>query len=122
MTPLRSAIAEFERMVANLREIASRQDEDRRADLVRLRRGLASHIQVIREAGAAAFGTAFDDPLAREFRSRLSTVQSAIATHQANWPAVSIDRSNADFLKSSAHVAQTNRAFIEWVRGQTGPG
>ena len=113
---LRSAIAQFEAIIAEMKEISRRSDSERRGELVRLRRALSNQVMLVREAGATTFGDAIDDPLAREFRLRLSAVLSAIALHQANWPAVSIDEGSDAFRASSANVAQVNASFVGWTR------
>jgi hypothetical protein len=52
-------------------------------------------------------------------------MRSALALHQANWPAVSIDPSNPDYAQSTANVRAANRVFIDLARrvlAQTGSG
>lgn len=103
----------FARIIDELAGVAARSDPSRRSELIALRKRLSDHIVLMRATGIQAF----DDPaLASAFRSRLSTVLNGVAMHQANWPAVSIDRGNAAYRRSAANVATSNRTFIEWTR------
>ncbi|WP_298672434.1 hypothetical protein [uncultured Sphingomonas sp.] len=117
-----AALAEMERIMDDLHDISRRRDEARKSDLVRLRRSLADQMGVIAGAAAQSARLLGDEALAREFRRRFSAVRSAVALHQATWPAVTIDEGGAPYRESAIAVRQTNEAFLGWMRATLGIG
>ena len=89
---------------AAIRSLSLEQTEGWRTEIVRQRRALSECFSRLFQLAdewtpphevAAAFG---------EFRRMLPRVRSAIAFHQASWPAVCLDTSSSDYLRSLEQV------------------
>ena len=114
--PLTRELDVLEAVQVKLAGIADRTDEDRRHDLIRLRRELALQIAEVGKAAEPIFGAA-DPSLARDYRNHFSRMRSATALHQANWPAVRLDVEMEPYQASALEVNEANRSFLAWVRG-----
>lgn len=110
-------IAVMERIQAEIAAVTGRSDQERKHELVKLRRLLSEQIGRVSVAGEAIFGDAVAPHLTAEYRARLSAMRSAIALHQANWPAVSLDSADAGFTRSVLAARSAKDAFISWTRG-----
>lgn len=113
---LHAELDAFEHLLHELSGISLRSDLEGRIQLVKLRRELADRLSTIGKAAQTFFAAESTHPWERDFRKRLSDVRSSIATHQANWPAVSINEANADFVRSAHSVREVNQAFLSWCR------
>ncbi|WP_447725819.1 hypothetical protein [Sphingomonas koreensis] len=94
-------------------------DTDRagtKLELVHLRRELAALIGTIGTTADAHPVLTADPQLLREFRRRLSSVRTAVALHQADWPAVSSARDDPQYRASAARVTRENLSFAGWVK------
>jgi hypothetical protein len=95
-----------------LTAIAQRRDQERKIEMVKLRRMLADQIGVVAQAGRTALP---DQDVHNEFRSRLSVMRSAIALHQAEWPAVKLDNAPEEYSRSAKRVQKARDDFLGWV-------
>lgn len=108
-----AALHDLERVHQDLALIAERTDDARR-DLIARRRELSALMARIGPLAEAAFAA---DPAAlRRFRSLFSTMRSAAALHQANWPAVRLNDDRAAYQLSALVVRDANRRFVAWLR------
>lgn len=105
----------LERVQARLATIATRTDDQRRHDLIELRRELSQQIAKVGRVADPIFASA-DMETAREYRARFSRMRSAAAIHQANWPAVRLGEAADAYRKSALAVREANRDFVAWVR------
>lgn len=124
MPDARSVLVEvdlLEAIQAELAGVASRTDDQRRLDLVDLRRKLADQIARTRPVAEPLFAAQGDAALLQGFRERFSAMRSAAALHQANWPAVSLGERVEEYRASALAVREANRAFVAWMR-DTLPG
>jgi hypothetical protein len=98
---LEDAIAHFEALRAMIIENNRSEGDDWRRILVELRRRLQNSVAEMRTSldGHRAHG--LDADLYAKFVKALSQLRSAIAQHQAEWPAVVIDAKNSKFLESA---------------------
>lgn len=99
-----------------LRESAQMRDaefQDRRKEVLQIRRTIADQ-----NAKIAALGeTAFNDPEQRQaFQSAFSKLRSAISLHMASWPVVSIEVADPGYQASLIKQRDAYRHFIAWAR------
>jgi hypothetical protein len=113
---LRQSIASLEELLALIASISERDDEKRKLDLVQSRRLLALKIGEIATVGNRLFTAFPDKELEAGFRSRLNAMRHAVAMHQADFPAVSLENKNAEFVASARRVRNSNREFVDWVK------
>lgn len=108
-------LALLEGVQGRLATIASRTDDQRRHELIALRRELSLQIAQVGRVADAIFA-ATDAETAREYRTRFSRMRSAAAMHQANWPAVRLGEAVDEYRKSALAVREANRDFVAWTR------
>lgn len=109
------ALAALARIQMELHGIATRSDEQRKYDLVELRRRLASQIAQIGQMSEPLFQGA-EPAVAQEYRNRFAAMRSASAMHQANWPAVRLGEDTPAYQRSGETAGDAMRAFISWMR------
>lgn len=110
------AIDTLERIQNDLASIASRTDEQRKRDLIALRRDISAQIALVSQLAEPVISATGDTQLLQAYRTNFSRMRSIAALHQANWPAVTLGERVAEFRASSATVAEANREFIAWIR------
>jgi hypothetical protein len=101
-----------------LSNLAVQSDDDKRSELVNLRRRLAEQMAVVSKAAETDPKLLGDALLAFEFRSKFSAMRSAIASHQANWPAVKIDHADPRFRQSAASAVRADKEFADWLNSK----
>lgn len=111
-----SEIQKLQKIHTDLAVISERTDEQRKLELVQLRRQLAIQIGVISAQADKSFLTDADHTVALEFRSLLSAMRRGIALHQANWPAVKVDEQNPDYRQSIQQAREANSRFRDWAK------
>ncbi|MDB5582404.1 MAG: hypothetical protein JWR80_7580 [Bradyrhizobium sp.] len=109
-------IGALEQMLADVERILQRSDNERRLELIGLRRLISTQIPRVRDAGARACLPIDGTTLATEYRSRFSAMLNALALHQANWPAIKVNEDMEGYLRSAATVVSMVRAFTTWTR------
>lgn len=112
----RSAVEELETIQQQLASVAKEQGCDWRRELIDLRRKLQMQIGVVAAAIGNTPSLSRDSERGPALSEALSKMRSALALHQANWPAVSIDPASFQYAQSTATVRAANRAFIDLVR------
>jgi hypothetical protein len=115
---LNTLIVKLEDILGKIEAIAHRDDEQRKYDLVNLRRTLAETIGQLSEVGRCLSTALGNRELDEGFRSRLNRMRHAVALHQSNFPATSIDGLSADYKASVRNMKITNREFIDWAKKQ----
>jgi hypothetical protein len=106
----------LEQQHAQLAAIATRTDDARLRDLTRLRREFSEHIGRVGELGEQYFRAREDALRLGQFRSHFSNMRSKTASHQANWPAVSLAEGGQEYTNSARAVTEAVRIFISWLR------
>ena len=106
----------LEAVQAELASIATRTDDARKHELIKLRRKLAVQIGEVGTVADTIFANV-DGALKQAYRDRFSEMRSAAARHQANWPAVRLGEDLEQFHASARDVRQANKEFIAWTRG-----
>lgn len=106
----------LERVQAELRALASRDDDQRRNDLVVLRRNLSAQIAQVGRVAEPVFGTLADAATVQDYRGLFSKMRSATALHQANWPAVMLGERHEEYRASALAVHEVHRTFLAWMR------
>ena len=76
----------LERIQSDLAAIAIRTDDDRRYELIQLRKALSQQIGRVGQDGEPIFGSAANPVDAQTYRDKFSRMRSLTAMHQANWP------------------------------------
>jgi hypothetical protein len=103
----------LEKLLNEIAAVIARSDDQRRFDLVKLRRGLSLRIGAIGRLADPLFrGTAEY----QEYNARFSSMRAAAAEHQASWPAVLLGERGAEFHDSARPMREANREFIKWAR------
>ncbi|MBL0923338.1 MAG: hypothetical protein IBJ12_02590 [Sphingomonadaceae bacterium] len=113
-------INQLEITLEKIEAISTREDEERKYELVQLRRSLAEIIGQITEASLQLFAAISDRSIEEGFRARLNDMRHAVALHQASFPASAIDQHSADYRASVMRVRNTNREFIDWAKPMLG--
>jgi len=114
--PVLRAVDALEQVQAQMAAIGTRSDDQRRHDLIQLRRELAARIADIGSVAHPLFERLGDEALLLDFRNRFSQMRSTTALHQADWPAVSLGERPSEYLTSALRVQDMNRAFVAWIR------
>jgi hypothetical protein len=105
----------LEQIQTQLTEVSKRQDAARKAETVTLRRELAKQLGVLGDVGRAALAKPADAEFYNEYRQRLSAMRTAIALHQSEWPAVTLDEAPAAYLQSVQRVLKARQEFTVWA-------
>lgn len=119
MEDLRAVVRELdllEKVQAELAEVAPREDDQRRHDLIELRRRLSAQIAAVGRASDPIFAAIGDSETARTYRAKFSKMRSAAALHQANWPAVLLGERPDEYQESAMGVREANQDFVAWMR------
>jgi len=110
---LAGEIDALEALLGKIAAVTARDDDQRRFELVALRRELASRIASVGVAGEAVFG---GSPHHADYRAKFSKMRSMAAIHQAQWPAVLLGERGDEFRASAAAMKEANRDFMTWAR------
>ena len=108
---LTRAFDEFERIQSDITVIGSQPVEGWQKRLVEQRRTLQANIVRLREAGVACDGGRVAGKALAEYQQALSAMRTAMALHQAQWPAVTIDQENPDYQQSQLAVRKATGHF-----------
>lgn len=122
---IESELTRLEKVQADLASIASRTDDERKRELIELRRQLSVQIAAVGRAADDFFAANTDEETARTYRSKFSRMRSAAALHQASWPAARLGEAVGEYRTSAMGVREANREFIAWARAALaalGPG
>lgn len=111
----RAAVAELGRIQSDIVAASCSDHDGWRRDLIALRRTLQAQMTMLSQL---IDGGDVDTPA--ELREALNRMRSKVALHQANWPAVAIDRDHPDYRASVQNVRDANAEFIA-VAGRTPP-
>lgn len=97
-------------------DIGWRKDAERKRDLVAARRALGEQLVTLEHLVRDAPDTQIGSDLKREFGRRLSRLRSAIAYHQASWPAVLLQEGEgaAEYRYSAREVTDIFGDFLHW--------
>ncbi|NJS13266.1 MAG: hypothetical protein HC788_00195 [Sphingopyxis sp.] len=110
----------LEQIQTRLAHMATRQDNARKAETVALRRELSKQIGILGEAGRATLGQSADAEFYDEYRKRLSAMRTAIALHQSEWPAISLDETAEGYRLSVQRVLKARENFTPWAIAKVG--
>jgi transposase len=113
---LHDEIDRLEKVQAELAAIANRTDEERKRELIGLRRKLSEQIARVGEVAERFFSQANNPELVKEFRRNSTNMRSKAASHQANWPAIRLDEADEEYQRSARTVRDANRALVAWIR------
>jgi transposase len=113
---LHDEIDRLEKVQAELAAIANRTDEERKRELIGLRRKLSEQIARVGEVAERFFSQANNPELVKEFRRNSTNMRSKAASHQANWPAIRLDEADEEYQSSARTVRDANRALVAWIR------
>lgn len=100
-----AAVAELGRIQREIVLVSAAERDGWRRDLIELRRALQAQITLVSQT---IDERAADDAL----REALNQMRSKVALHQANWPAVAIDRADPAYRASVQDVRAANNAFM----------
>ena len=109
------AFDQLTRLQSDLAAIANHGEDDRRQELIALRRRYAAQIGVMNDAAAPVLAEAPPDDQA-EYRRVFSAMRTNTAAHQADWPAVRISDDAAAYRASAKRATAANGAFNAWMR------
>lgn len=113
---LLAEINKLEQLLGDIERVNSRGDQERKRELIGLRRLMSTQIGTVRATGDAAFPTTDATALAVDYRARFSAMVRAIALHQANWPAVKMDEKGDGYRASASATDARIHDFITWTR------
>jgi len=106
----------LEQVQAELANVASRDDDRRRHDLIDLRRKLSAQIARTGQVAETLIARSTDPALRQAYRSKFSRMRAAAAMHQADWPAVSLGERQNEYRASALKVREANQEFVAWMR------
>jgi hypothetical protein len=113
---LRSALRDYSRAANDVAAVGARQDEGRKRALVLSRRQLSEHVGILSTAIEKDEVLAKSPGEQQELNRLFATMRYALALHQADWPAVSIDDDPLAYRESSLRVREKSSAFWDWCR------
>ena len=115
---LAALIDQFENIQAALRAATGRTDHERKLEIVNLRRALAMVVGRLSDAAGREQWFRASPAAAAEFRARISAMRSALALHQSQWPAVTLDDVTPAYRVSTDAVRAASEHFIGWTKAQ----
>jgi hypothetical protein len=95
-------------------ELCGKTGADDRHRLVALRRELADQLSQV-STHIESVVPLLTDNQARDLRQKFSTMRTAIATHQSNWPAIALDGSAPAYRTSVQNLRNSTKYFINFV-------
>ena len=110
------ALAELERILTAMAEMSKRTDEAWKKEFIEMRRQLQLQLTALTAAAADCNQIRGNPEAAAKLREGWTKMRSALALHQASWPAVRIDRADPAYLESVNKTRTTNWAFVELAR------
>lgn len=110
------ALAELERILTAMAETSKRTDETWKKEFIDMRRQLQLQLTAVASAADECAQIKSNPEAAARLREGWTKMRSALALHQANWPAVRIDREDRGYLDSVSKTRATNWAFVELAR------
>ena len=117
---LRSALVEYGRVGYSVSDVGIRRDDNRKQALVTARRRLAEEVGKIGPLIEQDEELAKAPDKQRELARIFSSMRSALAQHQADWPAVTIDDDPEAYRASSLRVRDKSDAFWTWCKTHLG--
>jgi len=107
------AIDALEATLHQSAELADDEKADNRGAGIKLRRLIAEQVAAVGSFGEQAFGEGIQ---IGTFRQEFSKMRAALASHQATWPIIAINRGDPNYIASVKALRETNRKFIAWAR------
>lgn len=101
----------FQAIQRDILNNSAASDANWKLTLISLRRDLQNRLGLMREALKACETRGADPERCRTLDHELSKLRSAIAGHQADWPAVIIDVENPAYKESLAKLRDVSAAF-----------
>lgn len=117
---LRKALHNYGDVVIDAANVGLRRDEERKLALVTARRQLSEQLGCLGPVIDQDHELARDAEKQRELSRLFAAMRYALAQHQADWPAVTIDDNPAAYLASSLGVKDKSDLFWEWCRVNLG--
>jgi len=114
--PLRAELERYGVVEGTVAAIGLRSDEQRKQALVKARRQLSEQIGVLGPIIEQDRTLALHPGKQRELSTLFAAMRYALALHQANWPAVTIDNDPAAYRASSLGVKEKSDAFWSWCK------
>lgn len=115
-------IAYFARLGSEINAITDAHSPDDKRRLIELRRRYAATLQALVETVDAVLS---QDPghsgLLGEFRRRIHDARTAVAAHQAKWPAILIDDDKEGYAESARSVADQLGGLQLWLKSHLLP-
>lgn len=110
------ALADLERILTAMADTSRRTDPNWKREFIEMRRQLQLKLTAVATAADRCEKIKIDTKAAAELREGWTRMRSALALHQANWPAVRIDRADPGYVDSVRKTRATNGAFVELAR------
>jgi hypothetical protein len=117
---MRQALSRYAELEHEITTIGKRMDPARRADLVRLRRGVSEQIGIVWRLIDADDSLAADVNRQDEMRRLFSAFRYALAQHQANWPVVRVSEFPEDYKNSAEATYAKADDFWNWCSKELG--
>jgi hypothetical protein len=96
--------------------MSKRTDPAWKKEFIEMRRQLQVQLTAVAAAADRCNQIKSNPEAASQLREGWTKMRSALALHQANWPAVRIDRENPGYIDSVSKTRTTNWAFVELAR------
>lgn len=119
---LRESVDAFERIQRAFASNSGQEDPNWRRKIIDLRRELQDSLVRVRTALEAAEQAEGRTPTFQALASALSTLRSAIALHQAEWPAVAIDTGDPSYRQAVKQLRHVTDAFRTAARAAIAQG
>src|SRR5262245_1694899 len=110
------ALTELERILTTMAEMSKRTDPDWKREFIEMRRQLQLQLTTVVNAADRCEKIKRNPQAAAQLREGWTKMRSALALHQANWPAVKIDKTDAGYIESVSKTRTVNWAFVELAR------
>ena len=97
-------------------EMSKRTDPAWKREFIDMRRQLQLQLTAVVTAADQCGEIKRQPEAATKLREGWTRMRSSLALHQANWPAVRIDREHPGYIDSVSKTRATNWAFVELAR------
>jgi hypothetical protein len=110
------ALTELEAIQGKNTAIAQTGDPAWKREFIGLRREFQERLAGLAKAADQCVEFKQRPDVAAELRQRWSNLRSAVAHHQANWPAVDLDLKDRAYAESIRDIRTTFSAYVQFAR------
>lgn len=115
---LSASVARLKRLCSEMESIRVLGTVDARREILRFRKEVTEALNQFAKQVEAAADRRKDAQLLSDCRERFGEVRTAMAKHQAKWPAVSIDEQTGAYLASADGLRRKISELLQWAEAR----